>query len=357
MKVVFRVDASTRIGTGHVMRCLTLAKALQQAGATSLFISRDESGQMIKKVRGSGFAVIDLLQIQKFKNKDDIEDRFHHVLPQTKDAKQTIGALGKDKPDWLVVDHYALDLVWERELKPYARRMLVIDDLVARIHDCDLFLNQNYGVEEPQYDTLLPKVCKKLLGPKYALIRPEYRKARDNMAPRSAKVKRGLIFFGGSDSVDATSRTLRALTAPEFLHIKLDVVAGVDYASLDNLKRIAKSRGKVTIHRNLPHLADLMAKADIALGAGGTTTWERCCLGLPSAVVAIADNQISACQKLMREGYIQFLGAAEDISESSISLVVSKILTDSTALKNQSLRMQSLVDGNGANRVQQAMQL
>ena len=173
MRVVFRADASVTIGTGHVMRCLTLAEALRKAGAEVAFVCRELDGNLAGLIEARGFDV--------------------HVLPPLEpptdpltwtaahwheDAAQTASFL-KTRADWLVVDHFALEHRWEKEMREHANRLMVIDDLADRVHDCDLLLDQNYLQEPARYDTLVPAHCRKLLGPAYALLRDEFRRARE----------------------------------------------------------------------------------------------------------------------------------------------------------------------------------
>jgi len=196
LKILIRTDSSVQIGTGHVMRCLTLADELRERGAEIVFVCRDFAGNLCGYTEGN-------LKHAAWLGADW----------QT-DARQ-VEEIIKDfntHPDWLVVDHYALDERWERYLRSYVKKIMVIDDLADRPHDCDLLLDQNfYENLESRYDGLAPSGCKKLLGPKYALLRPEFREERKNLRKRDGYVKRIMIFFGGSDPTNETTKALEAV--------------------------------------------------------------------------------------------------------------------------------------------------
>ena len=218
MRVAFRVDSSTVLGSGHVMRCLTLAHALKQRSAEILFISRELAGNMCDHVAAEGFPVV-RLPIGSSASKSDTCAPQIAVNAESpwmsweEDAKLTSRVIEEwGKADWLIVDHYALDSGWEASLRPSTGQIMVIDDLADRQHDCDLLLDQNFyeGLDR-RYCRLVPGTCRKLLGPKYALLRPEFIRARANLQERSDAVRRVLIAFGG---VDRSNETCLLYTSP-----------------------------------------------------------------------------------------------------------------------------------------------
>ena len=213
MRVVIRVDASLKMGTGHVMRCLTLAEVLKENGADVEFICRKHEGNLINKIRSNGFNVfeLDLPVANKVDNK-----LFHSPwlgTTQQQDAKDCIGTLQSAKADWLIVDHYGIDEDWQQDLKAYYDKLMVIDDLADREHQCDILLDQTFGRQQQDYEELVPKSCELLLGSQFALLRPEFAKWRQySLERRKYPVfKQLLINMGGNDSENFTGEILKKL--------------------------------------------------------------------------------------------------------------------------------------------------
>ena len=332
-KVIIRADASTRIGSGHVMRCLTLAEELRDAGAEVSFISRMHSGNLNKLIREKGFSCHELPGAPTVESKEQyVQDpRSEYAswlgVSQQQDARETIEAVGATQADWLIVDHYGLDEEWERLLRPHAAKIMVIDDLADRRHDCDLLLDQNLFIDaEKRYDELVSPACTKLLGPKYALLRKEFREARKNLRERTGEVKRVLVFLGGADPDNITGFSIEALSAPEFLHLQVVVVIGLQNPNREKIERLVHARPRTDLHIQAANMAELMSGADLAIGAGGSTTWERLYLGLPSIVIPIANNQIIPTKDLYDFGIIMSLGEGRKFSVSSINEMLKKAL-------------------------------
>jgi len=351
MKVVFRVDASVRMGTGHLMRCLTLAEALRQRGADIRFVCRAHAGHVIDTLTHAAIPVAVLPT--PIKAAGAAEDYAAWLgVTQHADAAETIEAIKSDKPDWLIVDHYGLDAQWEQVLRPHAGKLMVIDDLANRPHGCDVLLDQNFWTDaETRYQNLVPTGCRCLLGPRYALLRPEYAAFRKTLTPRDGHVRRVLVFFGGSDLANVAGRALEALSTPELRELQVDVVAGANNPHRKTIEQQVSQRPRTTLHEPRPHLADLMAQADVALGAGGATTWERLCLGLPSLVVSMAENQIPVCESLAESRLINYLGPVSTLQIERIRRGVLAMVNDAQALMELSFRGRTLVDGLGAQRL------
>ena len=355
MKVVFRVDASLQIGSGHVMRCLALADELKKAGAKITFITRDHSGNLNQLIENKGHSleVLSPPSISDDLQADFVNPRIEYLkwlgVPELKDASETIAKLEKNKPSWLIVDHYGLGLEWELELRPHIEKLMVIDDLADRKHDCDFLLDQNFYLKgQNRYDDLVPPACTKLLGPEFALLRPEFAEARKKIKPRTGEIKRIFVFFGGSDRDNVTAKALEALSHPDLMHLEVDVVIGESNPHKGNIEALVKARRNTLLHVQVVNMAELMARADLALGAGGSTTWERLSLGLPSIVISIAANQIPTNQALMEAGYITFLGPMDKVEVGGIVSALRHYLAHPEELKLQSIKMQKLVFGNGA---------
>lgn len=355
MRVVFRVDSSNAIGTGHFKRCHTLATALQIRGAHIHFITRAHLGHMGAMLARDNFTVT-LLPQPSGNSITMIGYNAWLGVTQEEDAAQTITALGNTQCDWLVVDHYGLDRVWETKLRPHTLRLMVIDDLANRPHDCDVLLDQNYSDSiKERYQAWVPAGCRVLLGPHYALLRPEYAQHRETLTPRTGKINRIMVYMGGTDNVNMTGMVLTALSADQLANIDVDVAIGSNFLHKKAVIAQANARPRTYIHSNRPHLADLMAKADLAIGAGGATTWERMCLGLPSIVTAIAENQVPACKALEASGLIRFLGVSAELGIEYIKKTVLKMLVEAGINRALEARTQIIVDGFGTKRVTEVL--
>ncbi|CAG0944123.1 hypothetical protein ANRL1_01597, partial [Anaerolineae bacterium] len=356
MKVVFRVDASAQMGIGHFMRCLTLAEALRERGAQIRFVCREHTGNLIALLQQKAMPVT-MLSAPAINDKASGEDYAAWLgVTQAEDAEQTILALDGDKPDCLVVDHYGLDVEWEQRLRPHVSKLMVIDDLANRCHNCDVLLDQNYSAEgEQRYAGLVPDTCKLLVGPRYALLRPEYAAYRRALRARDGKVRRVLVFFGGTDQQNLTGTALEALSHPESRHLEVDVVVGANNPHRDGIEQQVLRRPRTTLHGSRPHLADLMAQADLALGAGGATTWERMCLGLPSIVISIAENQRPASAALAEAELIYYAGHFSDIKTDGLTQLIKQQSHATEKLVELSTQNQLQVDGLGTLRLVEAL--
>lgn len=328
MNIIIRTDSSVHIGTGHVMRCLTLADELRKNGANIEFICRKLEGNIINIIENQGYIVNILPKPEQNENELTGYTKWLGVKWEI-DAEQTKAILkSKNKIDLLIIDHYALDIKWESQLRNFTKRIMVIDDLANREHDTDILLDQNY-VENmaTRYDKLVPPFCKKLLGPEYVLIRPEFYEVRANLRERDGTIKRILIFFGGSDPTNETTKAIKAVEKLNRPEIEVDVVIG---ASNPHKKEIKKSCDNLSFnyHYQVNNMAELMAKADLAIGAGGATTWERCFLGLPSICIIVADNQKEIIKYLDREELLINLGWNYNVKSEDITYVIHDLLSN-----------------------------
>ena len=311
LSIVFRVDASDIIGTGHVMRCLTLAEALHKLGASIQFITRMHSGNMAEQIKSKGFELYGLSA------PSSIGLQYNGVGyerwlggTQEYDVEETVEALNNSIVDWLIIDHYAIDYNWEKQLKSHTKKIMVIADLANRKHDCDLLLDQNYTNYKGRYNDLLKPDTIKLLGPKYALLRKEFIENK-NINKQNITIKRIFVFFGGTDLNNITKLALKALTQPKLKHLLVDVVIGFANPYKTELRIEIEQYPNMKLYTQVNNIAELMLKADLALGAGGVTTWERMALGLPSLVITTAENQVASTKDLDKDGYIKWLGNAD----------------------------------------------
>lgn len=352
--VVFRVDASIEIGTGHVMRCLTLADELRGAGVTCRFICREHQGNMLEMIRQRKYEAIALPSDFAFK---EAEGRPIHAAwlgaDWSADATQTLEALGSKVIDWLVVDHYALDVRWERAVRPFCRKLMVVDDLADRPHDCDLLLDQNLGRSADDYYGLVPEAATLLIGPQFALLRPEFARLRPASLARreESTIKHMLVTLGGVDKDNVTGQVLSALECcalPEDL--KITVVMGPLAPWLNSVREQSTQMSWSTqVLVGISNMAELMADSDLAIGAAGSTAWERCCLGLPTLILVLADNQ--------REGAValqNFEAAVVVEYVDAVGALLSQIVMTDDHQKLLSRWSQSaakVTDGAGVGRV------
>lgn len=356
MTFVFRVDASTPIGIGHLMRCLTLAEVLQSSGAITKFICRAHPGNLIHLLQEKGMSVAVLPP--PVLNDPSLGQGYARWLgvSQQQDTEQSISALNAERPDWLIVDHYGLDADWERRIRPHVGKVMVIDDLANRAHECDVLLDQNYSEQlEQRYKGLVPESCTILNGPKYALLRPEYGFYRTLLQDHVGKVERIFVFFGGSDANNVTGMALEVLSHPNLQSVQVDVVVGANNPHLNSIQQQIANRPNTTLYGPRSHLADLMAKADLALGAGGVSTSERLCLGVPSMVISIAENQVESCLALHRAGYINYLGCQEEVNATDLFDKLLAMMGNPQNLIRMSSAGKNLVDGTGISTIKDTL--
>lgn len=316
--IAFRADSSLQIGTGHVMRCLTLADALKARGVTCHFICREHVGNLIDIIHQKGHIVHPLptiLSTVSATMSGSVAQTAHSVWLGTtreQDSQETGLILEPLEPDWLIVDHYALDARWEKSLRPHCGKVMVIDDLADRSHDCDLLLDQNLGRTEQDYETLVPARCTCLTGPRYSLLRPEFSRLREYSLSRrkQSRFKTLLITMGGVDRPNATSLVLRALNGCDLpTDLNITVVMGAKSPWLQDVKQLVTSTCRRTeIKVDVDDMAQIMADADLAIGAAGSTSWERCCLGLPSLIMVLAENQRAIASELHGTGAAYNMG-------------------------------------------------
>lgn len=350
--IAFRVDATSRIGSGHFMRCLTLADALKQRGAHIRFVSRDMPDNLRDMLIKKDMEFAALGSETAASVNDDLVHSFWLGVSQQQDAQATLQALSDRIWDWLVVDHYALDCRWESLLRDVAGNILVIDDLADRRHDCDMLLDQNYyGEMDLRYNELVPKYCKKLLGTRYTMLRPEFSAALSTLRVRSGKINRILVFFGATDSQNETLKALKAIRLLGCSEIAVDVILGVEFRFKSEVMDFVESMPeKVTCYNYVNNMAELISASDLYIGAAGTTTWERCCLGLPSLVIAVAENQIRPMKRMAEAGAVMYLGESKDVSVEAVAAVLGVLRFTPEHLLEMSHKCMKLVDGHGADR-------
>jgi UDP-2,4-diacetamido-2,4,6-trideoxy-beta-L-altropyranose hydrolase len=355
MNVIIRVDSSISIGSGHVLRCLTLAENIRAEGGECYFICRNLSGHLIELIEDKGYTV-HLLPAPSSK----IVVLEHEVSSYYKwlssswheDAVECSSILSTYQVDWLVVDHYALDYRWENHLRNHARKIMVIDDLADRSHICDILLDQTYGRLSNHYDSLVPFKCRKLLGSKYVLLRREFREHR-NIAlanRRHRELKKLLISFGGGDNAKIVAKVLRAL--PQSLlpkDLEITAVLGWGATRLNELKEQAsRLPWKVVVLESVDNMAELMASNDWAIGAAGSTSWERACLGLPTVMIVVAENQKLIAENLQQSGVTSLVNLLEIDNGKELTRAIDYLFNQ---YEDMVLNSEKVCDGLGASRV------
>jgi UDP-2,4-diacetamido-2,4,6-trideoxy-beta-L-altropyranose hydrolase len=333
---LFRVDASPATGIGHVMRCLTLADALGAAGWRCRFASTVETIALLPALASPP------------------------VTPLGPAETADTAALARAVPegaDVLVVDHYGLDARYERAARPLAKRIVVIDDLADRPHDCDLLVDQSLGRAEDDYRFLVPGSCRLLVGPQFALLRRQFALQRTSATARRSEPRppaRLLISLGGTDSLDVTDWALDALAASG-VRMTTDVVLGSGAPHLERLRARVASLGGAVLHVGADEMATLMLEADLAIGAAGTSSWERCCLGLPTLLVVTADNQRQIAQALAVAGAAVYVGQMPGTDRALMASALARLASDPAALCRMSAAAGAICDGQGASRVAAAI--
>jgi UDP-2,4-diacetamido-2,4,6-trideoxy-beta-L-altropyranose hydrolase len=358
MKVVIRVDASVKIGIGHVMRCLTLADAFNKNNVQVEFICREHEGNLIDFIQMKGFKVysllmkqhaIDAIQASRLKSKNNLTYNNWLGVSQQQDADLCKVILKKINPDWVVVDHYALDEIWQISLQDTYKKIMVIDDLADRKHQCDLLLDQTYDRQTKHYKYLVPDSCQLLLGSKYSLLRPEFAMWREYSLNRreNPELKKLLISLGGVDENNVTGKILGMLKTCN-LHEDLEimVIVGSICPHLDEIKQQSDALPyNIVVKSDINNMAEIMANSDFAFGASGTTTWERCCLGLPSIQIILAENQRFIAKSIQKSR------AALCIEVNQLDQMNFHVNILMNQMKNLINNSAKVTDGIGVNKV------
>ena len=359
MQIAFRADASRQIGTGHVMRCLTLADALRERGAQCSFLCRPHVGHLLDTIRNRGHQAISLEPADGSlgSNLELLHEKWLGT-DWMSDVEQTRRALDGRVLDWLVVDHYALDFRWEKAMRPQSRRVCVIDDLADRAHDSDLLLDQSLGREVANYRGLIGQNSQTRLGPVYALVRPEFAQWRGRSLIRRTqpRLSKLLVTMGGVDQSNVTSRVLDAINICDLpADLVITIVMGRQAPWQGHVRaKAARMIRRTEVLYDVNNMAELMAETDLCIGAAGSTVWELCCLGVPTLLVCIATNQgfvtsalnsVGAAVTVSLDDLIMQKG---DLFQKQYKLITENLAAYSTAAAR-------VTDGFGAMRVSDEM--
>lgn len=364
MRVAFRIDASLQIGTGHGMRCLTLADSLRERGAQCSFICRPHTGHLLDMIAQRGYQTLALPALNEGASPNGNGTAHAHWLGTdwANDAAETRQLLEDrvctEPLDWLVVDHYALDYQWERALRPHALRIMAIDDLADRRHECELMLDPNLGRAAQDYTNWIGPNTVTLIGPQYALLRPEFGLLRpESLVRREAKQKlqRLLITMGGVDIDNATGQVLNALKSLPFpSDLQITVVMGPHAPWLAQVReQAAHLPWQTQILVGVSNMARLMTDSDFAIGAAGGTALEACCLGLPSLVLALARNQVAVANSLKNAGAAIVLETNREITGIVNPALLAQLSADNLARLSHAAG--TVTDGKGRDRTADRM--
>lgn len=336
------------------MRCLTLANTLQGKGYECHFICREHPGHLMDYVSQQGHRVYPLAYTSLAETDRTPAHARWLGATQDQDAAQCAVILAGIQPHWLVVDHYALDARWERQLAPYGQKLLVIDDLADRAHQCDVLLDQTLGRDPLDYRRWVPVNSTVLCGAQYALLRPEFAELRQYSLQRRQRsaLSHLLISMGGVDKDNATGQILEALAAVGLpADFKITVVMGPSAPWLDLIRNQAANMSvQTTVRSGVSNMAQLMADSDLAIGAAGATSWERCCLGLPTIMVVLADNQKTAASELAKKGAVIELELDSNMAPE-FGAIISRLINAPVLLAQMSESARLIADGLGAGRV------
>lgn len=358
--IAIRVDASRQIGGGHVMRCLTLARALTARGARCAFVSRQMAGDLRSAVSEAGFALQALSSATTpFAGRSD--DVIHAPWAEVtweQDADETAIALREIYGtgfDWLIYDHYAFDSRWVSAVRAQVPfdRVMAIDDIDDRPLGADVLLDQS---RLPPFGPRRHCAAADLIGPDFALLRPEFREQRKASLVRRSRPRQGrlrVLVSTGMMDIEGASLTVIESLMP--LEAEVDVAVSARASSAAALRDAAARFERVQLHFDAPNMAELMVNADLAIGSAGATTWERLCLGLPSILLVLAENQKTIAEGLGRNKLSLVIGGLDSRTRSRLRAEASRLLADEAALQAMSFRCSDVCDGLGVDRVVSAL--
>ncbi|CAH1223793.1 UDP-2,4-diacetamido-2,4,6-trideoxy-beta-L-altropyranose hydrolase [Paenibacillus sp. JJ-223] len=345
MRIFIRADASKSIGTGHLMRCLSLCEELSRYSESIIFLFKELTEYLKESIMKKGFRLLQLVSTYPSGSEED--------------AEQTIAQLfdkfGSVENDWIIIDNYCIDHVWERKVKALFRKTIIIDDLANREHDCDVLIDTNlHEGNETKYDGLLQNDTLKLLGPKYALLRSEFKETIKNIDffEYKSKVERIFVCFGGTDPTSETLKVVNVLsslaTRKNFI---VNIVVGESNTDIKLIDKKCDEIEKFNLFVQPKSIAAIMGDSDIAICSGGSLTWERYCMGLPGLIVTVAENQVSIAKQCERIGIDNYLGKSSEITETSLLECIEGTLNEEFGIIERKNKARSIVDGLGVTRV------
>ncbi|MHC8321672.1 UDP-2,4-diacetamido-2,4,6-trideoxy-beta-L-altropyranose hydrolase [Pseudomonas sp. GB2N2] len=348
MRVLIRSDASPTIGSGHIARLLPLARTLRKQGSHVAFACRQLPGNQLDRLAAEGF---DTFALPDCYPDEDPQQAIESLLPWQADIDALAHALENHAGfDWIIVDHYGLDHHWQTAARRWAPRVAAVDDLATRRYAVDLLLNQNLSGTTQAYDSLLEPGCQTLLGPRFAMLRDEFCCPAIVIKPQA---KRVLVNFGGFDAAMQTHHAMLALA--DLQELEVDFVAGADNPAWEKMQVLAAAHSNWRLHSFVSDFHDLMTEADLFVGAGGGTSWERAALGLPTICIAVSNNQQANGEAMAVSGAHVYLGVREQVSVEQLRQAIGFVAGNQGLRQSLAEQSRRWVDGRGAQRVAAAL--
>lgn len=358
MKVGIRADASIEQGTGHLMRCLVIADALRERGHQCLFVTQPFLPKFIKQINDRKHEVIILQNDVSDMDESTLCDDYVKWLGRSvaRDAFETSEVFKREKPDIIIADHYAIEATWTKIVTDSKIKTVIIDDLANREHFCDILIDQNFGRVPEQYAALVSQKTKTFAGAKYIFIKDDFKKDREavqlNRLNRMPKCLN--VCMGGMDKDNATYQVLETVTKLDYYqNWTIDVVLRSSSPNAKMLRDYVKNQKRdIHLHLDAENMASLFSKADLAIGAGGVTLWERCCMGLPTVLLTIADNQVPAALAMRGAGALIYAGDIRHQNwEYQLSKKLKNLARNTDKIHEMSRKAFDICDGNGLDRV------
>lgn len=353
-RVIFRVDSGNHMGIGHIMRCLTLATELKKNGDEVFFITKNHKGFLTEQIKDlfplyilDGGVKSEMTSEEKKNYTAWLGEEWSQDLVKTNEIISELGPV-----DLVVIDHYALDEKYERGI--HCPKIMVIDDLMDRRHDCQLLLDQNITADAQRYSTLVNnKNTILLMGPEFSMLRPEFEEKHQLILQinQNREVKKILIFFGASDVNGDCLKIAKAIIPKFNNHYEITFILNSSHYDHNELQTFVDPYSNIKLYSFVDNLADQMLQTDLFIGAGGTTSWERACLGVATALLSVADNQTRICEELDRRKLCMYLGLSNEMTSEKWCEFFSKMVPDSSKWYDYRANSFQLVDGLGVKRV------
>ncbi|MDO6568442.1 UDP-2,4-diacetamido-2,4,6-trideoxy-beta-L-altropyranose hydrolase [Alteromonas sp. 1_MG-2023] len=341
MRIAFRVDGSTAMGFGHIMRCLALAEQLKQ-NHDIYFLSSALPSNIAAKIDAAGATLI-LVSIDSvgFDAVDDADSKQLEMW-QKLHANECLAHVN-EKLDLLFVDHYQLSAPFSDTMRSKAEQIVVIDDLANRVHDCDILVDTNfYHDYKTRYNGLVPAHCQTLLGPTYAFLRGEFFCIDNKMRANN----HFLVCFGGSDPTNLTERVVDILTALKSSTFTADIIVGPGYQYIHSLLPKIQGLSGLNLHQNCTYMGSLMQGASFMIGAGGSMHWERAKSGVAGLIITLAENQKETTRALHDQLCCVWLGNENDIADEQIQKAISNALQSPDQMRYLASNAAKLVEQN-----------
>ena len=335
MNIGIRVEASDKVGTGHLKRCISLSLEIREHLNANLIFFFSGDDRYLELLKKHNF-VFHKIKLNKFDYLDDTN------------FLKSIVKKNNIELSFIIVDHYKIDINWDKQLSDY--KIIVLDDLANRKHHADILIDQNlYNNYQKRYLDLVNKGCILLLGPKYAILNNKYKKLRKDLI-RKNSYRNVLISFGGTDKFELTEQLLAKFSScPDLDEYIFHAVITKSFKNKPLIRSYSRYEN-IEIYEDLDCLSNLMYECDFSIGAGGTTTWERFAMKLPAIVIAIAENQVESANYLKKNGFINYIGKAKDLPKDWLENIIS-IIKDKENLESQSKKISEIVDAEGPKRI------